>query len=136
MRAAQPPGGAARTLSREPMSEHLDLADWRRRVASPYEALRNDRRAEPARLLVFRAAKDRLFASHPSSPVPPAARREFRGLAYWRYAPELALRAALEHHPEAPPLDPPRSAAGPAMPYARIGWVNFTVDGTATRLAV
>ena len=118
------------------MSEHLDLADWRRRVASSYEALRNDRRAEPARLLGFRAAKDRLFASHPSSPVPPATRREFRGLAYWRYAPKLALSATLEPDPEAPPLDLPRSSAGPAMPYARIGWVSFTVDGASTRLAV
>ncbi len=118
------------------MSEHLDLADWRRRVVSSYDALRNDRRAEPARLLGFRAAKDRLFASHPSSPVPAAARRDFRGLAYWRYAPDLALRAALEPDPEASPLDLPRSAAGPAMPYARIGWVNFTVEGTSTRLAV
>jgi uncharacterized protein (DUF1684 family) len=135
MRAAQPPGGAALSFSK-PMSEHLDLADWRRRMAAAYEVLRNDTRAEPARLLGFRAAKDRLFASHPSSPVPAPARRDFRGLAYWRYAPELAFRAPLEPDPDAPPLDVPRSGAGPAMPYARIGWVSFTVDGTATRLAV
>ena len=118
------------------MSEHLDLADWRRRMSAAYEALRTDTRAEPARLLGFRAAKDRLFASHPSSPVPAAARRDFRGLAYWRYAPGLALRATLEPDPEAPPLDVPRSNAGPAMPFARIGWVSFTADGTLTRLAV
>ena len=118
------------------MSEHLDLADWRRRMSAAYEALRKDTRAEPARLLGFRAAKDRLFASHPSSPVPAAARRDFRGLAYWRYAPALALRATLEPDPEAPPLDVPRSNAGPAMPFARIGWVSFTADGTPTRLAV
>ena len=110
------------------MSEHLDLADWRRRVAATYDALRTDRRAEPARLLGFRAAKDRLFASHPSSPLPAAARRDFRGLAYWRYAPSLAFRAALEPDPDAPALDLPRSAAGPKMPYARIGWVSFAVD--------
>ena len=135
MRAAQPPGGAARTLS-GPMSEHLDLADWRRRVAAAYDALRRDPRAEPARLLGFRAAKDRLFASHPSSPVPSAGRRDFRGLAYWRHAPELALRVRLEPDPEAQQLDVPRSGAGPTMPYARIGWVSFAVDGTPTRLAV
>jgi len=98
------------------MSEHLDLADWRRRVAAAYDALRRDPRAEPARLLGFRAAKDRLFASHPSSPVPVAARRDFRGLAYWRHAPELVLRARLEPAPLALPLDVPRSGPGPAMP--------------------
>jgi uncharacterized protein (DUF1684 family) len=118
------------------MSEHLDLADWRRRMAAMYDALRHDPRAEPARLLGFRAAKDRLFATHPSSPVPATARRDFRGLAYWRFAPELSFRAWLEPDPEAPPLDVPRSAAGPTMPYARIGWVGFAVDGTPTRLAV
>jgi uncharacterized protein (DUF1684 family) len=135
MRAAQPPGGAARTLP-GPMSEHLDLADWRRRVAASYDTLRRDSRADPARLLGFRAAKDRLFASHPSSPVPAADRRDFRGLAYWRHASALAFRAQLERDPEAPPLDVPRSGAGPAMPYARIGWVSFSVDGTPARLAV
>ena len=114
MRAAQPQGGAARTLS-GPMSEHLDLADWRRRVAAAYETLRNDPRAEPARLLGFRAAKDRLFASHPSSPVPLAGRRDFRGLAYWRHAPDLAFRAQLEPDPETLALDVPRSAAGAAI---------------------
>ncbi len=135
MRAAQPPGGAARTLS-GPMSDHLDLADWRRRTAAMYDALRRDTRAEPARLLGFRAARDRLFASHPSSPVPAAARRDFRGLAYWRYAPELALRAPLEPDSEAPSLDLRRSGAGPTMPHVRIGWVSFAVEGTPARLAV
>jgi len=118
------------------MSEHLDLADWRRRVAATYEALRNDARAEPARLLGFRAAKDRLFASHPSSPVPVAARRDFRGLAYWRYDAAFAQRLSLEPDPDAPPLDLPRSSAGPAMPYARIGWVTFSAAGEPVRLAV
>jgi uncharacterized protein (DUF1684 family) len=135
MRVAQPSGGAARTLS-GPMSEHLDLADWRRRVAASYEVLRTDLRADPARLLGFRAAKDRLFASHPSSPVPPAERRDFRGLAYWRHDPSLSFRLPLEPDLDAAPLDVPRSSAGPAMPYARIGWVSFAVAGVPTRLAV
>ena len=118
------------------MSEHLDLADWRRRVAASYDTLRRDQRAAPARLLGFRAAKDRLFATHPSSPVPAADRRDFRGLAYWRHAPELTFHLRLEPDPEAPRLDMPRSAAGPAMPYARLGWVSFEVEGTPARLAV
>ena len=118
------------------MSEHLDLADYRRRVAASYDALRHDQRAEPARLLGFRAAKDRLFATHASSPVPAAARRDFRGLAYWRHAPDLAYRLTLEPDPAAPALDLPRSAPGPGMPFVRIGWVSFAVEGTPTRLAV
>ncbi|MEO8251394.1 MAG: DUF1684 domain-containing protein [Chloroflexota bacterium] len=118
------------------MSEYLDLADWRRRTAATYDALRRDRRAGPARLLGFRAAKDRLFATHPSSPVPAAARRDFRGLAYWRHDPALSFSARLEPDPKAPPLNLPRSGDGPTMPYARIGWVRFTVDEAPARLAV
>jgi uncharacterized protein (DUF1684 family) len=118
------------------MSEHLDLADWRRRVATMYDTLRRDARAEPARLLGFRAAKDRLFASHPSSPVPAADRRDFRGLAYWRHDPALRFTAPLEPDPDAQLPDVPRSGEGPAMAYARIGWVSFGVDDIAQRLAV
>jgi uncharacterized protein (DUF1684 family) len=118
------------------MSEHLDLADWRRRVAALYHAMRADRRAAPLRLVNFRAGKDRLFAEHPSSPIPEAARRDFRGLAYWRHDPALRLTATLEPDPEAPPLDVPRSGVGPAMPFSRIGWVGFHVDRQECRLAV
>jgi hypothetical protein len=118
------------------MSEHLDLADWRRRVATLYAELRADGRAEAIRLVSFRARKDRLFGEHPSSPIPPGRRRDFRGLAYWRHDPSLAFRVALERDPAAPPLDLPRSGPGEPMPFARIGWVRFTSDGTRCRLAV
>jgi hypothetical protein len=118
------------------MSEHLDLADWRRRVASLYDAMRRDRRAAQIRLVGFRAGKDQLFADHPSSPVPAAARRNFRGLAYWRHDPALRFAAALEPDPGAARLDVPNSGKGPAMPFSRIGWVSFDVDGGRGRLAV
>jgi uncharacterized protein len=118
------------------MSEHLDLADWRRRVSSLYATMRADRRAAQLRLVAFRAAKDRLFTDHPSSPVPADARRTFRGLAYWRHDPSLRFTAPMEPDPDAPDPDVPRSGEGPAMPFTRIGWVSFAVDGTACRLAV
>jgi hypothetical protein len=118
------------------MSTHLELADWRRRVAALYAELRADRRPDPLRLVTFRTRKDRLFGEHPQSPIPEAGRRDFRGLAYWRHNPQLAFRARLERDPAAPALDLPRSGDGPAMPFARIGWVRFTVDGTPCRLGV
>jgi uncharacterized protein len=118
------------------MSEYLDLADWRRTVAAMYDAMRRDRRAAPLRLMRFRAAKDRLFAEHPSSPVRTGARSRFRGLAYWRHDPGLRLTAGLVPDPDAAPLDVPRSGEGAGMPFSRIGWVEFTAAGTACRLAV
>jgi len=118
------------------MSEHLDLADWRRQVHAVYEAMRRDRRAATMRLVNFRAAKDRLFAEHPSSPVPVDDRPHFRGLAYWRHDPALRFEAPLVRDPDAAAPDVPRSGEGAAMPFARIGWVEFVVAGTPCRLAV
>jgi hypothetical protein len=105
-------------------------------VAELYAALRADTRPPAMRAMAFRTARDRLFGEHPSSPVPEAARRDFRGLAYFRHAPELALHARLEPDPAAPALDVPRSGAGPVMPFVRIGWVRFLVDGAPCRLSV
>jgi len=117
-------------------STHVALADWRRRVAEMYAALRADERPPAMRAVAFRSAKDRLFGEHPSSPVPDAARRDFRGLAYFRHRPELVLEATLDPDPAAAALDVPRSGEGRLMPFVRIGWVHFLVDGTPCRLSV
>lgn len=118
------------------VSEHLELADYRRRVFALYDALRGDGRAEALRLVTFRSRKDRLFAEHAQSPIPVDERRDFRGLAYWRHDPALRFSAPLEPDPQAPPLDLPRSGEGAAMPFSRIGWVSFAIGGTACRLSV
>jgi hypothetical protein len=117
-------------------SSHLALADWRRRVAAMYAVLRADERAPSMRAMAFRSARDRLFAEHPSSPIPEAERRDFRGLAYFRHARSMAITARIEPDPQARPLDVPRSGEGPRMPFVRIGWVRFTLEGTPCRLAV
>jgi hypothetical protein len=117
--------------------EHLALADWRRRVAELYATLRADERAPSMRAVAFRSARDRLFVEHPSSPVPEEDRRDFRGVAYFRHAPALALRARLEPDPDAiQAVDVPRSGEGAQMPFHRIGWVSFAVGDTACRLSV
>src|SRR5919106_5611152 len=120
----------------EPTSDHLALADWRRGVHALYASLRTDERPEPRRAVASRSAKDRLFGEHPSSPIPEHQRRDFRGLAYWRHAEAFSFRAPLEPDPEAAPVGVPRSGEGLGIPFTRIGWVSFTVAGTACRLAV
>src|SRR5688500_17277957 len=100
-----------------PTNARIALADWRRQVAMLYASLRADGRPGPMRAVAFRSAKDRLFGTHPSSPVPEDQRRDFHGLAYFRHDPALAVRGRLEPDPEAQALDVPRSGEGPTMPF-------------------
>lgn len=116
-------------------SEHLELADWRRRVFNLYDTLRRDDRPGPMRAVAFRAAKDRLFATHPQSPIPVAQRHRFRGLAYWRYDAAFALRAPFEPDPDVPGTELPRSTEG-TMGFRRIGKVRFDVLHESCELAV
>lgn len=119
-----------------PTSPHLALADWRRQVAELYATLRADARRGPMRAVAFRSARDRLFGTHPSSAIPEDARRNFLGLAYYRYDPGLDIRARFEPDPDAPALEVPRSGDGPQIPIVRIGWVSFSVGGEPCRLSV
>ncbi len=60
--------------------EHLEVADWRRRVAAMWVAWREASAADPEGATQrFRADRDRLFAEHPQSPLLPGERASFGG---------------------------------------------------------
>ncbi|HEY3612119.1 MAG TPA: DUF1684 domain-containing protein [Gaiellales bacterium] len=81
----------------------LELADWRRRVAALYAAVRADDDPERAHAR-WRAARDELFQTHPQSPL--AAGDPLRGgLSYWPY--DAALRFELDLHPAGAPEELP-----------------------------
>lgn len=115
---------------------HLNLADWRRRVAELYADLRADTGEDADRAATFRARRDRLLAEHPSSPIPAARRPGFAGVPYFDYDPACALRARVEPDPNAAARDVPRSGPGLGIPFLRIGWVSFELRHTQCRLAV
>lgn len=76
----------------------LTLWDWRRQMADLYAAVR----AEPdpqAAWQHWRTVRDRLFRSHPQSPIEPGA--AFAGLPFFAYDPALRVLAAMV------PLDGP-----------------------------
>lgn len=85
--SALPCHGSARQLGNvsTPRSP-LSLVDWRRRVIDLYE---NVRRASPEgrrrAWLGFRAARDRLFRSHPDSSLEGPQRSTFHRLDYYPY---------------------------------------------------
>jgi uncharacterized protein len=121
---------------RPPPSSHLALADWRRRVALLYAGVRDTGQPPEARLAAFRDGRETLFREHPSSPIPAGSRERWGGLRHFDADPSLVFGAELEPDPDAPAVGVPRSGAGLGIPFVRIGWVSFAVDGVACRLAV
>ncbi len=77
----------------------LALADWRRRVSELYGRIR-DRAAgdPPGAHRDFIETRDRLFRTHPSTPLGESARRVFAGLSYAPYRPGWRVVGRVEHH--------------------------------------
>ncbi|HTS15449.1 MAG TPA: DUF1684 domain-containing protein [Candidatus Sulfotelmatobacter sp.] len=100
--------------SRTPVTEYLELADWRRQVAAAWDDWRHASADDPAAATAtYRAAKDLLFRDHPQSPLLPERRAGFGGLPYWPYDPAWRLRVPLEPFgtPAAGPHDESVAAA-------------------------
>jgi uncharacterized protein (DUF1684 family) len=73
----------------------LDLADYRRRVADLYAAVRGSADPEQA-WLVWRQGRDHLLATHPESPVPTAIRDRFTGSPFSSYDPGWRVLASVD----------------------------------------
>ena len=116
-------------------SEHLDLADYRRRVAGLYLRVHESDLPPDERLHAFRSEKDELLRTHPQSPIPRDRRAAFGGLSYWPYDPELRFSAALEPEGVEGPGGVPLSGGG-EMGLRRIGSVAFRLAAEAHRLGV
>jgi uncharacterized protein (DUF1684 family) len=102
----------------------LTLLDWRRTVAAMYADVRATVAADPTGTLErFRTAKDALFARHPDTPIMPADRAGFEGLAYWPYDP--SSRFEVEVEPLEPVGIPSISGVGDVYPLDRIGRIHL-----------
>jgi uncharacterized protein (DUF1684 family) len=77
-----------------PTVPELELADWRRQVSELYAAVRaeDDPTEGHAR---WRSGRDRLFRTHPQSPLPPGDPLRETGLPYWPYDPSLRFELEL-----------------------------------------
>lgn len=66
----------------------MELVDWRREVSELYRRVRAE--PDPARgHRLWREGRDRLFQTHPASPLPADDRLRRDGLPYWPYDPSL-----------------------------------------------
>ena len=128
-------------MAAEPGSE-LQLADWRRRVAELYADVRAFAEEHPERAWQhWVETRERLFKTHPQSPVPAADRPTFRA-RHWPYDPELRFEAVLEPEPPAAigglapqPLALPNSGAD-SLSFHRIGIVAIPFPAGGRRLSV
>ena len=120
------------------MSEAVNyfaLAEWRRSVAAEYAAVRAGVADPESAAGRFRAARDRLFSEHPESPIAADRRREWRGAAWYAYAPAWRLKCVVETSAKRETFEIPLAADG-VLRCSRIGQVRFTVGGRPARLAV
>jgi uncharacterized protein (DUF1684 family) len=77
----------------------------------------------------FRAAKDDFFRRHPQSPLTPAQRAAFTGLAYFPADPALRIEGVLD---TAVDRDEPiqlQTTGGGTQQYRRAGRIRFRADG-------
>ncbi len=108
----------------------LDLVDWRRRVGDLYRTSGADSLAR------FREGRDRLFQSHPQSPIEPPERSSFAGLKYFPHDPAYRVRARLEPDAEGSELLIDTGGDDGAVRYRRAGHLVFALHGEPCRLTV
>jgi uncharacterized protein (DUF1684 family) len=99
----------------------LELADWRRRIASLYAEVRRLSETDvPAAHQLWGSTREALFRDHPSSPVPVDRRAGFRA-AHFDYDPSLRFEVAATcvAEPPTPRITPSIAFAGaPAIPMS------------------
>lgn len=115
-----------------PLGHALDalaVADWRRRVTQIYADVRERAVGDPpAAHAEWVAQRDELFATHPASPLHPAAKAVFTGLRVADYDPafrfEARVRATLPQRLEV------ATGTDGLVPFDRVGRVEM--DGLGT----
>jgi hypothetical protein len=129
------------------VGERLDLADWRRRVADLYTAVRAEATRDPeAAWRLWRETREALFREHPQSPVPVGERAAFRA-RHWLYDPTFRLEVAVDDStpPEAPVLAEPMFggltlalpiSSGGEEEFTRIGRLEVPLRGGARTLGI
>jgi uncharacterized protein len=120
-----------RTQTRTKVDDTLSLWDYRRQVAALYEVARSAP-GDPETRSRWASGRDRLFADHDQSPLPPSARPSFAGLDYFPHDPDLVFDLDVEEIPPAA-LQIPHSRDN-ATPAVRFGRVHFRLQEEACRL--
>jgi len=101
----------------------LTLLDWRRQVHDLYARVRADPDPASAHDL-WRTTRDRVFATHPDTPLLPEDRAAFTGLNVAPYDPAVRFEVELDPHVEPHRLEVPTATDG-VVPFERIGVLHL-----------
>lgn len=80
------------------------------------------------RLRANREEKDRFFAEHPQSPIPPEERDAFESLSYFDPDPEFRVEADVTVHDDPEPVEM-ETTNGPPVRYLRVVTFEFELRG-------
>jgi uncharacterized protein (DUF1684 family) len=111
----------------------LELLDWKRRVLALYAAVRDEPEPERAWAL-WRETRDRLYRTHPQSPLEPESRAAFAGLDYFDYDSALRLSARLSAASER--VDELPVSTGEPIRFRRFATVELPFDAGPRSLEV
>jgi uncharacterized protein (DUF1684 family) len=115
------------------IAERLELADWRRQMSELYAAIRAD--VDPvAAWMRWCEVRDRLYRSHPQSPVPASERGDATAPAYFDYDPALRTTADVEAGDGAT-FELPGSTSG-QVTAERAGIARFSLGGAPLSLSM
>ncbi len=105
------------------------LLTWRRSVAELYTTVRQQAATgDPAGAhATWRAGRDRLFASHPDSPITGDRRGAFTGLRYAPYDPSVRWELPVDTDVEPERRDVPTATDG-VVPFERVGRLHLPDD--------
>jgi uncharacterized protein (DUF1684 family) len=124
----------------------LELADWRRTVATLYADVRRLAATDPAAALAqWRATRETLYRDHPQSPVPERERATFQA-HHFEADPALRFEVAVDPPASDGPPSPPGLgglaslaiqlpvSAGGVMAFSRVGSVAVPFAAGTRRL--
>ena len=133
----------------ESSTDHLELADWRRRIGSLYAEVRALAASDPvAALEHWRATREYLYREHPQSPVPQAARSTFQA-RHFPHDPALRFEVPVLRDTAPPPSAGPSRAEvmetassvipmsiGQPLAFRRVGWLDVPFPAGERRLGL
>ena len=108
----------------------LAIADWRRRVFALYSKVREVGASDPrAAHSLWRDERDRLFGTHPASPLLVADRDAFKGLCVADYDSAWRFDVVIEPAPDPQLLDVETGTDG-VVPFELLGHVDVPGVGS------